>query len=168
MGALADPRVADYLNENFTSTYLKVGAFKKIGENKIGGNVATYFCLSNGAVLHAIAGPVDANKFLQEARWALDTRKMAQAKSVNLNTGKLDAGRFASVLRQAHGERYHHEQRTVGDRSGIPVTMPRLAGRTAQTHWLLASRPMAKLDTIYPILWRQILNEDLSALPVGN
>ena len=32
----------------------------------------------------------------------------------------------------------------------IPRLMPKLASQTAQTHWLLADRPMAKLDTIYP------------------
>lgn len=167
MNALGNLRVAEYLNENFVCTYLKVGAFRIVNNGqKVGGNVASYFCMSNGAVLHAIAGPVDSNKLQLEARWALDTRKSAQARSFNAASGKLDAQAFARVVRTAHGERYHHEQRTMGDKQILPKQMPLLATNAAKTHWLLADRPMAKLDTIYPIVWRQILNEELSALPV--
>ena len=36
-----------------------------------------------------------------------------------------------------------------------------------QAHWLLGRQPLAKLDTVYPIVWTQILNEKLSGLPVG-
>jgi hypothetical protein len=45
--------------------------------------------------------------------------------------------------------------------------MPRLASQQAQAHWLLATQPLPQLDTVYPIVWREILGEQLSALPVA-
>ena len=118
-------------------------------------------------MVHAIAGQVDANKLLQEARWASDTRKAAQTKSTRLGTGKTDMREFALQVRKAHGERYHADANNRGeDKNTIPAKMPRVATQETKTHWLLAKQPLAELDTIYPIVWRQILNEELSALPV--
>ena len=118
-------------------------------------------------MVHAIAGQVDANKLLQEARWASDTRKTAQTKSTRLGTGKMDMREYARQVRLAHGERYHAQINNQGeDRNTIPAKMPKTATQETKTHWLLAKQPLAELDTIYPIVWRQILNEELSALPV--
>ena len=33
--------------------------------------MASYFCLSDGTVIHAVAGPVDARQFLREPYWPL-------------------------------------------------------------------------------------------------
>jgi hypothetical protein len=166
VNALADPRVAKYLNDHFVSTYMKVGAFKIINGQKVGGNVASYFCQPDGIVIHAFAGQTNANKFLGEARWATDVRKSAQIFAVNLKNDIVDPQRFASYLRKAHGERFHEENQTWGDRTTIPVQMPRIATPQAQTHWLLAKNPANRLDTIYPVVWREILRETLSDLPV--
>ena len=168
MNALADPRVAKYLNDNFICTYLKVGAFKIVGGQKVGGNVASYFCLGDGSVLHAIAGPTNAHTLLSEARWASDIRKSAETHSTNKLTGKVDRTKYADYLRKAHGERYHDKNGggLWQDKKTIPVNMPRIANQQAQTHWLLAKNPMARVETIYPVLWRQILHEELSDLPV--
>ncbi len=167
MNALADPRVAKELNDNFVCTYLKVGAFRIINGQKVGGNVASYFCLADGSVVHAVAGKVNADKLLQEAQWASDTRKAAQLKSTKLATGKIDMNRYAQHVSFAHGERYHAENNNhFGDKKVIPAKMPPLATQQAKTHWLLAKEPLAALDTVYPVVWRQILGEELSALPV--
>jgi hypothetical protein len=167
VNALANDKVAKELNENFVSTYMKVGKFQIINGVKVGGNVASYFCLPDGSVLHAVAGQMDARKMLNESRWALDTRKAAQTAGTNLDTGKLDRNRFALEVRKAHGERYHLAMNNhFGDKNVIPKKMPLLATPEAKTHWLLASQPLDKLDRIYPVVWRQILNEQLSALPV--
>ena len=167
MNALADARVANYLNENFYCTYLKVGAFRIIGGQKVGGNVASYFCLEDGAVIHAVAGPKDANQFLTEARWAIDIRKAAQAFSTELPAGDVNWRKYAGVIQKAHIERYHTEHRSLfGDKKSIPANMPAAASREARTHWLLAKEPLARLNTVYPTVWRTILNEELSALPV--
>jgi hypothetical protein len=167
VNALADQRVSDYLNDTFVCTYLKVGTFQIINGQKVGGNVASYFCLADGAVLHAVAGKVQGDKLLQETRWASDTRKTAQLKSTRLATGKMDMTEYARQVRLAHGERYHLEiNNHFGDKTKIPQTMPILASQQAKAHWLLAKQPLAELDTVYPIVWRQILGEQLSALPV--
>jgi len=150
------------------STYLKVGKFRILANGiKSGGNVASYFCLSDGSVLHAVAGQRDAQQFLQEMRWASETRKAAQTQAANLRAGTLDMKKYVSFVRKAHGERFHAEHSSVfGDRDTIPVQMPQLATPQAKTHWLLARQPLGRLETIYPIVWRQVLNEELSALPV--
>jgi hypothetical protein len=159
--------VAQYLNDNFVCTYLKVGAFKFIGQQKVGGNVASYFCLSDGAVLHAVAGQTDANTFFREARWAIDTRKSAQTHATDLRSGKLDMKRYTYKVKAAHFERYHDEMHTRrGDRDTIPVQMPIVATAQAKTHWLLANRPLARIEAVYPTVWQRILGEELSDLPV--
>lgn len=147
---------------------MKVGKFDIVNrKTKVGGNVANYFCLADGAVLHAVAGKVSADTLLTESRWAIDTRKTAQLKSTKLATGKMDMIEYARQVRMAHGERYHEETHNhFGNKTKIPKMMPLLASQQAKTHWLLAHQPLAELDTIYPIVWRQILGEELSALPV--
>ena len=64
MNALADERVAEFFNETFVCTYLKVGKFEIVNGQKVGGNVASYFCLYDGSVVHAIPGKTEANKLL--------------------------------------------------------------------------------------------------------
>jgi hypothetical protein len=167
VSALKDDRVAREINDNFISTYMKVGKFQIINGIKVGGNVASYFCMPDSSVVHAVAGTVNADKLLSEARWAIDTRKAAQIKSTNLDTGKVDLTKLKIEFRKAHGERYHAAMNGFrADKNVIPVKMPVLATQEAKTHWLLADQPLAKLDRIYPVVWRQILNEELSALPV--
>ena len=167
MNALSDPRVAKHLNDNFVCTYMKVGAFKIVNGQKVGGNVASYFCLADGSVVNAIAGPVDANKLLSEARWSADMRKSAQTFATDLRTDKIDRTKYASCLRKAHGERFHEESRNMwGDKTAIPAQMPRNITQQAQTNWLLAKTPMARIENVYPTVWRQILREELSDLPI--
>jgi hypothetical protein len=96
VGALADAAVGDYVNEHFFSSYQKIGTFQIVNGQKQGGNVATYFCLSDGTVLGAIAGPVDARTFLREARWVVETRKAAVAEMHG------DYARYAAFIRKAH------------------------------------------------------------------
>jgi hypothetical protein len=45
--------------------------------------------------------------------------------------------------------------------------MPRHRSQQAQAHWLLARYPLAKLDMVYPKVWRDILQEKLSDAPVS-
>ncbi len=56
------------MGDNFESTYQKVGTFRIVNGQKQGGNVASYFCLSDGTVIHAVAGPLNARQYLQELR----------------------------------------------------------------------------------------------------
>ena len=168
MNALADQKVADYLNENFVCTYLKVGTFQVIGGQKVGGNVASYFCLPDSSVVHAVPGKVDANKLLNEARWAYEVRKSALTLSTNLTTGKPDMRKYVENVRTAHVERYGAESGGWGRGSKVvlPNALPQHTSQQAQAHWLLAKAPLPRLESVYPTVWTRILNEQLSALPV--
>jgi hypothetical protein len=77
VSALASSEVGKYLNENFVSSFQKVATFRIVGQQKQGGNVASYFCAPDGRVLHVIAGPVDAATMLREAKWVVGTAQKA-------------------------------------------------------------------------------------------
>ena len=169
MNALADPRVVDYFNENFVCTYLKVGTFKIVNGQKQGGNVASYFCLADGSVLHAVPGKTDANKLLNEARWAYETRKAALTLGTDLVTGNLDMRRYQDIVKKSHTERYAAESghwMNKGPGRSLPALLPKNTTQQGQAHWLLARTPLAKIDNVYPVVWTQILREELSGLPV--
>ena len=170
MNALADPRVAQYINENFVSTYLKVGTFQIINGKKVGGNVASYFCQHDGSVVHAIPGQVGAERLIQESRWAYEIRKSALTFATDLDTGKTDMKKYRDKIMKCHAERYHAEgNEWSGHKSyrPVPASMPQHRSQQAQAHWLLARNPLAKLDTLYPRVWRDILQETLSDVPVA-
>jgi hypothetical protein len=170
VNALADQRVADYFNDTFVCTYLKVGTFQIIGGQKVGGNVASYWCLADGSVLHAVPGKMEANKLLMEARWAYETRKAALTHCTNLVTGDPSMKKYESFVKKAHTERYYAELHPGAARSqserALPMAMPAARTQQAQAHWLLARNPLDKIDSVYPIVWTQILREQLSGLPV--
>ncbi len=175
MNALADDKVADYINENFVATYMKVGTFAIVNGQKVGGNVASYFCLSDGSVVHAVPGKVNANTLLTEARWAYETRRYALTRSSLLGTGHVDMFRFAAWVGQAHEERYALEKNPGQARSKnktalygrLPKKLPKDISQQGQAHWLLGTTPLAHLDDVFPVVWEQILDERLSGLPVA-
>jgi len=96
VNALADPKVGKFINEYFVASFQRVGTFKIVGKQKQGGNVATYFCAPDGRVLHAIAGPVNAQQMLAEAKWVVDTTMSAMKAAGN------DGAKFKSIFRTAH------------------------------------------------------------------
>jgi len=170
VNALNDQRVADYINENFVSTYLKVGTFQIVNGQKQGGNVASYFCLPDSSVIHAVPGQTNASKLMSEARWAYETRKSALSFGTDFEDGKVLMSKYADHVRKAHTERYFAEHRGNGGIWGkqtvLPMNMPVHTNNQAQTHWLLARSPLIRLNDIYPTVWTQILREQLSTLPV--
>lgn len=103
MSALNNPEVGKYLNENFVASFQKVATFKIVGQQKQGGNVATYFCAPDGRVLHVIAGPVDAPTMLREAKWVVTTAEKA------IEDSKGDGARFKAIMRKAHADRLQAE-----------------------------------------------------------
>ena len=172
---MSDDAVGAYINEHFLSSYQKVGTFIIANGQKQGGNVATYFCLADGTVLNAVAGPLDAREFLREARWVVETRKAA------ITETREDAIKYAAYFRKAHAERFFEEyaskQGGVYDvksweaRSQRQVTKlypQRPANMPAQTQvqWLLAAKSSPKVSDIYKIVYQDILGERISNLPV--
>jgi hypothetical protein len=103
VNALANPEVGKYVNEYFVSSFQKVATFRVVGNQKQGGNVASYFCAPDGRVLHVVAGPVDAPTLLREAKWVVETTKMA------LDEAKGDGAKFKAYFRTAHAERLRQD-----------------------------------------------------------
>ena len=112
MNALASPEVGKYLNEHFCSSFQKVATFKIVGGQKQGGNVASYFCAPDGRVLHVIAGPVNADTMLREAKWVVENTRKA------IEESKGNGGQFKAYFRKAHAERLKTEHGLVVE----PVT----------------------------------------------
>lgn len=107
MGALANEEVGKYMNEYFASSFQKVATFKIVGNQKQGGNVASYFCAPDGRVLHCVAGPVNAQTFLHEAKWVVETTKAAMKEAKN------DGAAFKAYFRKAHAKRLQEEHGLV-------------------------------------------------------
>jgi hypothetical protein len=101
VGALNNAEVGKYCNEYFVSTYQKVATFTIVNGQKQGGNVAAYFCAPDGRVLHCVAGPVDAQTFLREAKWVVETTKICMKDSTGKD-GKMDGAKFKELFRKAH------------------------------------------------------------------
>jgi len=136
VNALAAPEVGKYLNENFCSSFQKVATFKIVGNQKQGGNVASYFCAPDGRVLHVVAGPVDSNTLLKEAKWVVENTRKA------IEESKGNGGQFKAHFRKAHAERLKNEHGLVVE----PVTFDPLIEqdpKSALTYNDPTGRPLA-------------------------
>lgn len=159
MNALANAEVGKYLNDNFIATYQKVGTFTINGGQKQGGNVASYFCTPEGRVLHSLAGPMKADAMLREARWVVETAKMA-----TLESGRNDL-RVRAYWRKAHGERLQQEHQVDVTKLGRLQHCLHLNNQ-GKVHLLLATVPLARLEQVYKLVFEKILNEKVSTAPV--
>jgi hypothetical protein len=112
VNALANPEVGKYINEYFVSAFQKVGTFRIVNGQKQGGNVAAYFCAPDGRVLHVVAGPVDAQTMLHEAKWVVETATKA------IEESKGNGATFKTAYRKLHAERLRREHGLVVE----PVT----------------------------------------------
>jgi len=175
VGALSNPEIGNYFNEHFVCTFQKMGTFRLVNGKKQGGNVVSYFALPDGTVLHAVAGPVDAAELLREARWVVETRKMAKARSHGNQT------KYRALWQNAHAERLQMDHGAIVNLRSQPYNVNLATGSTwagnrfsprndltaqGQIHWLLASRPLARLDQISDFVFERILRERVSTLPV--
>jgi hypothetical protein len=135
VSALANAAVGKYLNEFFVSSFQKVATFKIVNGAKQGGNVASYFCAPDGRVLHVVAGPVNATVMLKEAKWVVETAKVA------IKESKGDGGKFKAIFRTAHAKRLKDEYGLVVE----PVTYdaPELDPKSALTYSDPTGRPLA-------------------------
>lgn len=173
MNALADENVGDYVAGHFVAAHKKVGTFQKDGNNKNGGNVATYFCLPDETVIHVIPGPVDADVFLREAHWAVEVYESAVMEHGDEPDG------IKNYIKLAHAIRYQKEhggralpRLTKGTAAAsrinlqMPRSMPHGGAALAQAHWLMWSKPMAQLGEVYRTVWTEILGEQVTDVPV--
>src|SRR5262249_59812596 len=129
----------------------------------------SYFCTPDGLVLSAIAGPVNADVFLREARWANETLELAMLQKQD-NDAKLRA-----FFRKAHAERLQKEHH-VNLPGQLPATPAATAktlgsllernrhlglGEQGQVHLLLAVTPLPRIDEIYQVVFENILNQQI-------
>jgi hypothetical protein len=161
--ALADDDVAEFVNEHMVCSYMKISAIKDMK----GGNVVTWFCLSDGTAVHAIPGAVDAKQFLEQAKWIVDVRKKA------LLAAKGEPTRAIAVYRRAHAEKFFEEFLPPGifpDSAPIPnqtlfnnlpPRRPISVSAQAQVHWMLARRNAPKLADMYKSVYQDILGEKI-------
>ena len=158
MNALAKDEVGKYLNASFVSSYQKVGTFTLNGNQKQGGNVASYFCTPDGRVLHAIAGPVNAAVMLREARWVVETYKLALLENPrdDLALRNFFWNAHAQRLRQEHGLDVAAANGQVrGD-----------LGNQGRVHLILTAAPLARIEQVYKLVFENILGEKVSTAPV--
>ena len=141
--------------------------------------MASYFTLDDGSVLHVLAGPVDAGTLLREARWVVETRKLA------IMTSHGDSAKYKTAWRKAHAERLQAEHGVTvnfkgNGKSGAADPFPSwglgtrkggtrgVTGNTAQArvHILLVNDPLVRIDKIYRVVFESILRQRTSTLPV--
>jgi len=174
VNALTHPQVGQYLNRHFVSAFQKVATFQISGSQKQGGNVAGYFCTPAGLVLHAVAGPVDADTFLREARWAQETYQLAQL-------GAPTPPQLQTFFRKAHLDRLQREHAVLLPQHRLPrpddVTARLLdqvlvqyahvrLNNQGKVHLLLAVGPLSPLGQVYQVVFERILGEKISTNPV--
>ena len=90
------PKVGDYINRHFVSSFQKVGTFRIVGGQKQGGNLASYMCTPNGGVLNAVAGSRRCGHTLGQGAWVVENRKTAILES------RSDLKRYKEFFRFAH------------------------------------------------------------------
>jgi hypothetical protein len=164
VNALTNQEVGEYLNENFVSTFQKVGAFRIVNGQKQGGNVASYFCTPEGRVLHLVVGAVDAPTLLREASWVVETWKMAQLVNQDEGADALFGQAHADRLRQGHGVSASSEW--AASAPDMDSALNRRLAPQGRVHLLLAEHPLVKIEKIYQLVFKNILNEQVSTSPV--
>jgi hypothetical protein len=172
---LVQPDVGAYLNRHYVPAFQKVATFQKIGNAKVGGNVAGYFCTPDGLVLHLVAGPVNGRVLLNEARWANETYEMARLEN------QTTPAQLRAFFRRAHVARLHNEHGAWHVRA---EQFPEIAEPTAvaidtslsryerwntsgKVHLMLASAPLPPIEQVYQPVFERLLNERISTNPVA-
>ncbi len=179
MNALTPEETGKYVNRHFVSSFQRVGTFRIRGNNKQGGNVASYFCTPEGRVIHFIAGPVEADELIREARWAVETWKLA------LLEHPIDMKEQQQFLRLSHLDRLRKDHRVNIRSLRLPILEDvegaepiddsildrprghrRNLNNAAKANQLLAAYPLVRLGRIYNLVFDEILNEKISTVPV--
>jgi hypothetical protein len=156
------------------AAFQKVGTFRVEGAQKQGGNVASYFCTPAGEVLHILAGPVHGEALLREARWVVETWKLAVLE------GGQDAARGRAFFRAAHAERLRQEHGRPARAlplvtQEVPAALAALLdqsrfrglSREGQVHLLLSAAPLPRVGQVYQVVFERLLDERISTSPVA-
>ena len=140
--------MGDYFARHFVASYTPVGSFEVRDGQKIGGNVASYFCTPQGRVIHAVLGPVPAPDLLHEAHWAL--RAYEAIKNAPRDEQQ-------SLISAAHAARHA------------------AAGKQARLHAFLAKYPLPYLtdplpsgDAVFVYVFRDLLGETIDPVAIAH
>ena len=117
---------------------------------KNGGNVVSYFCTPEGRLIHAVGGPVDANRLLEEARWAADAFTNVQA--ANRHRG-------AAILREAHMV----ASATVHSTQRVGHWTQQNSFDQSRVHRLLAKYAYLPMSQVETTLFRSLTGENFAA-----
>ena len=113
MNALANPEVGKYVNENFVSSFQKVGTFRIVGKQEAGRQRRHLLLrLRMAACCTPSPGRSMPPRFLREAKWVVETTEKA------IKEAKGDGAAFKAILRKAHAEKLRTEHGLVVE----PVT----------------------------------------------
>jgi len=168
VNALANPSVGEYFANNFVSAFQKVGSFRIAKGAKQGGNVASYFCTPQGQVLDIVAGPVNVEQLLREARWVVETWKLGELQNRTLSGRK-------ALFAAAHAERLQRElnlppqlQHHVSKDITYALAMQHYntLDKEGKVHALLIREPLAPIKNVYEFVFEKILNQRVSTDPV--
>ncbi len=123
--------------------------------------------------MHVIAGPVNAATMLTEARWVVETWKMA------LLEKKEDLPQLSAFFAKAHADRLWQEHglrlsefRQLPNTSSAELSAlldepaNRKLTRQGRVHLLLASDSPLQIEQIYKVVFEEILAERISTNPV--
>jgi hypothetical protein len=168
VNALSNAEVGAYLNTHFLSAFQRVGTFRVNGAQKQGGNVASYFCNPDGQVLHVVVGPVDARTLLREARWVVETYKLAglELRQPGDDLRQFVARAHADRLRQEHGIIVHPRPDGLANGPAEVLDRYRHLSPQARVHVLLARCARTHLRDLYRVVFERILGERISTNPV--
>ncbi|GIW79846.1 MAG: hypothetical protein KatS3mg105_1653 [Gemmatales bacterium] len=200
---MSDKVVANYIEEHFVCNFQKVSSFSVLERKswhgkhstKVGGNVAAYFCLPDGRVIHAVAGPVTPQLLLNEARWVVDLHNMAMLESDNKEAAysrflreahverllvehgidltrvvpiEMSASKLASIRRTARQQEFFQKQRNLASPRKSHATLVDTTKRYQwKVHQLLVENPLPPLGQIYKPVFESILNQNISTVPVN-
>jgi hypothetical protein len=167
VNALAKDKVGKYLNAHCVAAVQKVATFTVAGQQKQGGNVAAYFCTPDREVLHVVAGPVNEEVLLREARWVMDAWSLAQLDNLE------GPAQLKAFFRQAHSDRLSREHQVRRSAKSVPMSLATLLDRHSElstqgkVHLLLSNAPLAPIEMVYRPVFERILNERISTDPVN-
>lgn len=130
-----------------------IQALEIVDSRKEGGNVVSYFCTTDGRVIHMLTGPVQAPTLLREATWAV------QAYDAALETARDDPERLAIAMRDAHQLRL--SETSAADEYISDQRLESIATRTA--HEFLAKRQLPLLNDIQREVFEKLAKETFHA-----
>jgi hypothetical protein len=123
-------------------------------------------------VIHVVPGPVNANVLLREARWAVESHKLAMTEAGG------NALRQKVLFRRAHLERLQWDHGRVNRLPNTSNLAPEMfaqqefwalgGDKQGQAHLLLAAYPLPKTEAVYRVIFERILGENVSTAPVDD